>query len=59
MSMPALLQQLIGQTISYEQRPTKKNSRLIKTTACELLKRTGYKTRTATELAKKIIEQVQ
>lgn len=59
MSIPALLQQLIGQTLSYEQRPMKKNRRLILTTIREILKRAGYKNRTATDLAKKIIEQEQ
>jgi len=59
MSLLALLQQLINATMSYEHKPAKKHSRLIENTACEILKRFGFPKKTATELAKKLIEQQQ
>jgi len=59
MSLPALLQQLIIAITKYEHKPAKKHGRLIKTTSVEILKRFGYPKKTATELAKKLIEQQQ
>ena len=59
MPLPALLQDLIRQARNYEQRPAKTYLRLIKKTACEILRRGGFSKKASSDLSKMLIEQEQ
>jgi len=59
LTLPALLQDLIRQVRNDQRKPAKKHVRLIKKTACEILRRGGFSKKVSSDLSKMLIEQEQ